>query len=185
MQTRDRQPHDDADDHIIPGLGSIPIQKLTPAHLQQFYADKLAADCGPRTVQLCHLRLHQALDLAQNLGLVARNVADAVTPPRVPQREMQTWTRDQIQCFLGEAKAQSLRPHVAGAVRDGDAPRRDPRPALAGRGLGAQHLARPAGRCDAEWRSGDPTAQESLCLPTGAGPSVRHGSTAGAEDQAR
>src|SRR5947209_5343589 len=28
--------------HIIPALGAIPLQKLTPAHLQQFYADKLA-----------------------------------------------------------------------------------------------------------------------------------------------
>src|SRR5579871_2971496 len=32
--------------HLIPGLGAIPVQKLTPAHLQQFYADKRASGAG-------------------------------------------------------------------------------------------------------------------------------------------
>ncbi len=90
--------------HIIPSLGSIPLQKLTPAHLQQFYADKLASGCGPRVVQLCHLRLRQALAMAEKLGLVARNVADVVAAPRVPHNEMQTWSVEEAQAFLAVAK---------------------------------------------------------------------------------
>lgn len=59
--------------------------------LQHFYNAKLNTGCGARTVQLCHMRIKQALDQAVNLGLVTRNVADQVTPPRVTQQEMQTW----------------------------------------------------------------------------------------------
>lgn len=96
--------------HIIPILGSVPIQKLTPDQLQCFYSTKLAAGCGARTVQLCHLRLSQALDYALKLGLVARNVADAVTPPRVRQREMTTWTATQARQFLVAAARSAYGP---------------------------------------------------------------------------
>lgn len=70
------------DKHLIPGLGAVPLQKLTPAQVQRFYADKLAGGAGQRSVVFCHQRLHQALDMALRLGLVARNVCDAVAPPK-------------------------------------------------------------------------------------------------------
>jgi integrase len=88
--------------HIIPALGVVPVQKLTPDQLQSFYSDKLAAGCGKRTVELCHLRLSQALKMAVELGFVARNVAQAVKPPRARAREMQTWDAAEVQRFLQE-----------------------------------------------------------------------------------
>ena len=89
--------------HIVPALGSIPVQKLTADAVQKFYSDKLAAGCGPRTVELCHLRLKQALGQAMHLGLVPRNVADLVTPPRVPRKPMLTWDEAQARAFLAVA----------------------------------------------------------------------------------
>jgi integrase len=89
--------------HIIPALGAIQAQKLTPDVLQKFYGDKLAAGCGPRTVELCHLRLSQALDQSVKLGLLRRNVADLVTPPRVPRKPRQTWDEEQARRFLAVA----------------------------------------------------------------------------------
>ena len=89
--------------HIIPALGAIQAQKLTPDVLQKFYGDKLAAGCGPRTVELCHLRLSQALDQSMKLGLLVRNVADLVTPPRVPRKPRQTWDEEQARRFLAVA----------------------------------------------------------------------------------
>ena len=89
--------------HIIPALGAIQAQKLTPDVLQKFYGDKLAAGCGPRTVELCHLRLSQALDQSVKLGLLTRNVADLVTPPRVPRKPRQTWDEEQARRFLAVA----------------------------------------------------------------------------------
>ncbi len=86
--------------HITPALGAIPMQKLTPDMLQTFYADKLAAGCGTRTIELCHMRLKQALTQALRLGLVARNVADFVSPPPDRPKEMETWDLAQARQFL-------------------------------------------------------------------------------------
>lgn len=95
--------------HIIPSLGAVPVQKLTPDQLQSFYSAKLNS-CGPRTVQLCHMRIKQALGMAVRLDLVARNVADVVTPPRVPRKEMTVWDEVQARCFLDAASHSSYGP---------------------------------------------------------------------------
>jgi len=90
--------------YIIPELGAMPVQSLTPATVQQFYSNQLAAGIGPRTVQLCHLRLTQALKMAVRMGLVARNVAEYTKPPRVVSKEMHVWTKEQAQQFLAAAR---------------------------------------------------------------------------------
>lgn len=89
--------------HIIPALGNVPIQKLTAAQVQAYYGDKLAAGCGPRTVQLCHLRLSQALDQAVRLGVIPRNVVDMVDPPRVEVLERRVWAEEEVRRFLAVA----------------------------------------------------------------------------------
>jgi integrase len=40
--------------HLIPGLGHIPVQKLTPEKVQAFYAQKLNEGKSPRMVQFIH-----------------------------------------------------------------------------------------------------------------------------------
>jgi integrase len=96
--------------HIVPSFGPIRVQKLTADQLQTFYSDRLAAGCGRRTVELCHLRISQALKQAVKLGLVARNVADAVTPPRIVPKEMQTRSPEQARRFLDAAQHSSYGP---------------------------------------------------------------------------
>jgi integrase len=86
--------------HLIPGLGAMPLQKLTPAQVQKFYADKLASGTGQRSVVFCHQRLHQALDKALRLALVARNVCDAVAPPKYEHTPKETWSRAELARFL-------------------------------------------------------------------------------------
>ena len=49
--------------------------------------------------------IHKALDSAVEWGLVIRNVADAVKPPRAQRIEMQTWNENEIVQFLEAAKA--------------------------------------------------------------------------------
>ena len=89
--------------HLVPALGHLQVQKLKPEHLQTFYSERLSAGCGKRTVELCHLRLSQALKMAVELDLVARNVAESVKPPRARAREMQTWDQEQASRFLAVA----------------------------------------------------------------------------------
>src|SRR5918912_334311 len=96
--------------HIIPALGAVPVQKLTPDQIKTFYSAKLAAGWGKRTVELCHLRLSQALKMAVELGFVARNAAQLVRPPHARAREMQTWDKDQAQRFLQTASGSPYGP---------------------------------------------------------------------------
>src|SRR5687767_13494554 len=68
--------------HIIPAIGGIPAQRLTPETVQSFYSGLRDKGVGPRTVQLCHLRLSQTLAQALKWGILYRNVCIAVNPPR-------------------------------------------------------------------------------------------------------
>jgi len=96
--------------HLVPGLGNVPVQRLTPAAVQAFYAAKLAGGCGPRTVQLCHLRLSQALKQGVRWGTVPRNVCESVDPPKVTPGRGKTWTPDQARRFLAAAETDGYAP---------------------------------------------------------------------------
>jgi integrase len=98
--------------HLIPSLGKIPLTELKPQHLQHLYTEKLLngrADCkgglSNRSVQYMHVTLHKALSNAVRMGMIARNVADAVERPKVPRREMQTMSESDIHIFLEYAKS--------------------------------------------------------------------------------
>lgn len=81
--------------HLVPGLGRIKLLKLSPAHVQRFIREELDAGKGVRTIQLAHSTLRTALKQAELWGLVPRNVARLVTPPRYAPPERQPFTRDE------------------------------------------------------------------------------------------
>ncbi len=105
--------------HIIPDLGSIQVQKLTRARVEQFYNDKRAAGCGGRTLELCHERLSQALDHAVDLDLVPRNVADRARCPRAVKKEKTVWEVPQAQRFMTAAQASPYGPIWAMLTQSG------------------------------------------------------------------
>jgi integrase len=90
--------------HIKPALSKVTLTQLKPEHLQHLYTDKLSTGLGKRSVRYIHITLHKALKDAVKLGMIARNPADAVTPPRVQRSEMQTWDEDEIKTFLEAIK---------------------------------------------------------------------------------
>lgn len=94
--------------HIVPTLGRLRVDRVTPAHLQQLYSDKLAAALSPSTVRTIHAILHKALGQAVKWGLLPRNPADAVERPRVPRHEFTPLTPAQVQAFLQEARGDRL-----------------------------------------------------------------------------
>jgi integrase len=72
--------------HIAPTLGSVKLKALTAAHLRSFYRSK--SDQGlTRTVEYLHDVLHAALKQSVRWGMVPRNVADAVDPPKTAKKE--------------------------------------------------------------------------------------------------
>ena len=76
--------------HLIPGLGSIQIQKLTAKNIQEYYTKKLASESGGKkmstnTVKKHHALLKTALSFAVKQEVIYRNPADNVEPPKYVQ----------------------------------------------------------------------------------------------------
>src|SRR5437870_4471536 len=94
--------------HVIPSLGHLPLTRLGPHHLQQLYADRLATGLTPTTVRQLHAVVHRALGQAERWGLVTRNVATLVTPPRRLRREITPLSAAQAKAFLEAARGERL-----------------------------------------------------------------------------
>lgn len=86
--------------HAIPALGRLPLVRLAPQHLQQLYADRLAAGSATASVHQLHAVIHRALEQATRWSLVPRNVASLVQAPRISRAEMLTLSPEQVRTFL-------------------------------------------------------------------------------------
>lgn len=89
--------------HLIPGLGRVALAKLSPADVQTFLNAKLASGLSPRRVQYIHAVLRRALVTAERWGMVSRNVAKLVEPPRVPRHEIAPLTPEQAKRLIDAA----------------------------------------------------------------------------------
>ena len=105
--------------HLIPGLGHIALEKLTPEKVQAFYAGKLHDGKTPKMVQFIHAVLHQALENAVKWNLVSRNVTKLVSLPRVERYEAQTLTVAQIKRLLEVARGSRLEKMIVVALNTG------------------------------------------------------------------
>lgn len=90
---------------IIPMLGKLPLQGLTPQHIQTLYAKLRNGDkpLSSRSILHTHRLLHEALDRALKWSLIARNPCDAVETPKADRPQMQAWTPEQARHFLSVA----------------------------------------------------------------------------------
>ncbi len=84
-------------------IGRIGLTRLNPQHLERLYADRIDAGLAPATVRQFHAVLRLALGQANKWGVIARNVASMVTPPRVERREMTAYTGEQARSLLDSA----------------------------------------------------------------------------------
>lgn len=105
--------------HMVPSMGNVRLSRLTPAHLQGFYRSKLDEGLSPRTVQYLHVVLHRALKQALRWGLVLRNVAEAVDPPKVAKKEVTPFSPEQARAFLQAANGERLEALYILAVHTG------------------------------------------------------------------
>ncbi len=86
-------------DHLAPTLGKIPLVKLGPEHVQRYMNSK-AGTLSPATVRNHHAILRRALAVAERWGLVHRNVARLVSPPRIIRTEIRPLSPEQARIFL-------------------------------------------------------------------------------------
>ncbi|MGQ9533526.1 MAG: tyrosine-type recombinase/integrase [Desulfotomaculales bacterium] len=81
-----------------PGWGGLPLHKLQPLHVQEYYErdlkegprdakKSLPRSLSPTTVNMHHRILHRALAQAVKWRLIAANPCDAVDPPRPEKKK--------------------------------------------------------------------------------------------------
>ena len=122
--------------NIIPRLGHVPMRKLTAVHIEAFEAElqregwvKSRRQSRPapieklglsaQTVQHIHRTLSQALSHAVRLGVLLKNPAAQVKPPRPERREIKILGKDEIGTLLQAAKGTLLYLPVLVAVTTG------------------------------------------------------------------
>ena len=114
------------DRHLKPGLGSIALSRLEPQQIQAYYADKLTkgrvdgkGSLSNRSVLYHHRILSRALDQAVKMGLVVRNVAKLITPPRVARAKINVLDVDEASRFLDIASSTMYYPLFAALLYTG------------------------------------------------------------------
>jgi integrase len=96
--------------YVRPKLGSTPLQSLTALHIDRLYGELLAA-LSPTSVSHVHALTHKVLADAVRKGLLARNIAEAASPPKPPkpgERHYTIWSRDQLGIFLRSVEGDRL-----------------------------------------------------------------------------
>ena len=102
--------------HVIPEIGKIPLNKLTQNDLQQFYArlkvggriihtDVYGKGLSDRMVRGCHSVCRKGLEKAVKEGLIRVNPAIGCKLPPKKAKEMQVLTKEEMQRFIIQAKA--------------------------------------------------------------------------------
>jgi len=105
--------------HLVPGLGDHRLATLTPADVARFLAERHATGLSARRVAYLHAVLRRALGVAERWGLVTRNVARLVDPPRVPRHEITPLTADDARRLLAATAAERHGPLWATALGTG------------------------------------------------------------------
>jgi integrase len=95
--------------HVVPALGHLPLQQLGPDHLDGLYA-ALAANKGlsAASIRNVHVTVRRALADAVRWGRIARNPAEAASPPARQRTEMQTWSAGELRAFLESVRGDRL-----------------------------------------------------------------------------
>jgi integrase len=94
--------------HLEPGLGRLPLARLSPQQVQAFLNAESASGLSPRSVAMERAVLRGALGRAERWGLVTRNVAKLAEPPRVPRRQITPLSPEQARTFLEAIRGDRL-----------------------------------------------------------------------------
>jgi integrase len=116
----------------------VPVRRLTPVHIEAFEAELqregwvkpraggnsegeggAKQGLSSQTVLHVHRVLSQALNHAVSVGVLSKNPAEQVSPPRPPSREIKILDKNEIAALVQAAKATDLYVPVLVAVTTG------------------------------------------------------------------
>ena len=114
---------------IAPRLGQMAVRQLTPTHIEAFEAQlqrdgyvkgrKAGQGLTAQTVLHVHRTLSQALAHAVKAGVLFKNPAEQVKPPRPPRREIAILSKPEVATLLRAAEGSPLYLPVLVAVTTG------------------------------------------------------------------
>jgi len=112
--------------HIKPAIGSIPLTKLRPMEIQQFYAKALAGGCkrkagglSKQSVLHMHRLLHVAMKHSVQWHLRSTNPLNGVVSPKPDHKEMRALTPPDVSALLRALNESRLRLPVLTALATG------------------------------------------------------------------
>ena len=94
--------------HIVPEIGKVKLDRLTPGHVSRLLQAGTSAGLSPRTVQIVHGVLRNALNEAVRWHLAGQNVAREVDGPRVERHEIQPLSPDEARALLASVEGDRL-----------------------------------------------------------------------------
>jgi integrase len=94
--------------YILPALGHIQLQKLTPQHVQALYRKTGDDGLSSKMINSIHGVLHKALGNAVRWNLVSRNICDLVSPPRIVKPTIEPLTMEQAHKLLEAVRGHRL-----------------------------------------------------------------------------
>ena len=95
-------------DYINPTLGKIRLTKLTPTDVAEMLQDLEARGYSASTRRMARATLRRALRMAEQDGLLSRNVAAIAEGPKMNHREGRSLTPEQARMFLLAASEHRL-----------------------------------------------------------------------------
>ena len=110
------------ENHIIPGIGDVPLDKLTTIQIQRFYNNLQKSgrvqrknfpelrdkSLSPRVVRGIHTLLHNCLEQAVAERLILTNPAQGCKLPQLEKKEMKILPQEKIGMYLAEAERRGL-----------------------------------------------------------------------------
>ena len=97
--------------HLKPRIGSIPLRSLTTLQLNGLYNDLLTdgrvngkGGLAPASIRYVHAVIRKALGDAVRASILPRNPAEGARPPRVPRKQIGTWSAREVRTFLDHVK---------------------------------------------------------------------------------
>lgn len=94
--------------HIVPKLGAIKLQKLTALDIQKFYNQLVDEGISPGTIHNIGNLLGKTLRVATEWGIITKNVAALVKKPTYKQPKLKTWTQEEVDQFLDSSRGSRL-----------------------------------------------------------------------------
>lgn len=98
--------------HILPELGRLRLEELTPLCIQAYLLKKLDSGLSPNTVLKHYVLLSSALRQAVRLDLLPRNPMERVDPPKKLATHYTFYTPEQLRDLFAAVEGTMLEPAV-------------------------------------------------------------------------